>query len=310
MRPENIDNWSSDTNLKGLAMLLSINDKQVEVGIANIKANKKMIDERLNDDQMKSITNEFVALAGGAGVTLAALAVTGGVSTGIWGGLMTLGLMSTGGMMLGLAAIGGLGYGAYKGIKYFAGTSELEKSGIRLAALESALENNKRAVTYIIDDVNWLTKKTSELFAKLKENEELNNDIMNQIDNFMKVSSCVSDSGKLLNEDTNKDEYEINFAKIPSSLKKAKFDELIISAPNHENIQEYIMSFYEEKTVTNDNGNTKTVYERVNDISYEDAKKIVNILDSIGYYDTKSSVAAQASSLKKKGINFIKDLMG
>jgi hypothetical protein len=310
MRQDNLEKWSDDKDLMNIAKLLSINEKQIEVGVVKIQTDRKIIEERMEDSQIKEMTKEFVALAGGAGVTLAALAVTGGVSTGIWGGLLTLGFMSTGGMMLGLAAIGGLGYGAYRGIKYFSGTSELEKSGIRVAALQSAIENNKRATTYIIDDINALTTQISKIFNQLKDSAALNNELMEKLANYINYSKNIGKSGELLNEDSSKANYEIHIARIPQILPLAKFEELVNTNPNRVQIKEYVMSIYTPVKKENEDGDIKTVYERSEEISYDDAEKLDNILETIGFYDTKSSAMAQTSVLAKKGIDAIKGLLG
>ena len=107
VKKENIDNWKDDKVLIKCQELLNITDEQIEFGIKKIKSDEKILGERLTDNQIKEMSNELLAIAGGAGVTLAALTITGGVSTGIGGGLLALGALSTGGLMLGLAAIGG-----------------------------------------------------------------------------------------------------------------------------------------------------------------------------------------------------------
>ena len=264
----------------------------------------------MEDNQVKEITKEFAAVAAGAGVTLAALAVTGGVSTGIWGGLMTLGLASTGGMFLGLAAIGGLGYGAYKGIKYFSGTSELEKFGIRISALQSAIESNKAATTYIIDDVNWLTAKITVLFKKIAESEELNGELMEQIVSYLSFAENVGESGQLINESSDTANYEINISKLPKVLAIDRFDELVKSNPNYVQIKDYVLSVYIKNETKTQDGYTKTTYEREDEISYENASKLYNIFESIGYYDTKASAVAQGQAIAKKGFNALKNMIG
>lgn len=306
LRKENLDNWRSDAAICELKPLLDITDEQAETLITSIKTDIRIIDERLEDNQIKEIAKELSALAGGAGVTLAALAVTGGVSSGICGGLLTLGTMSTGGMLLGLAAIGGLGYGAYRGVKYFSGTSELEKSGIRIAALQSAMECSKAAVTYIVDDINQLTRQLTEITEKVKESDMLNDELIQQLIDLQCDFSTVSDAGSKCEEDIIKSEYEVNLASLPMNLAYGRFEELVKHSPNRTAIKEYILSIYKETTVSEKDSEgkevTKTIYKRDEELSYDDAKQIHNYLDLIGYYDTKSSAVAQA----KSGISSIK----
>lgn len=312
IRKENLENWQKDIFLCRILGLIGINEKQVNALAAGIKNEKRIVEERLEDKQIKELASEVVAVAGGAGVTLAALAVTGGISSGIWGGLITLGMMSTGGMILGLAAIGSAGYGVYKGIKYFSGTGELEKSGIRIAALQTAIENNKAAVTYIIEDINWLNDKIYNLTDKIKNLSEENKSIMDAIDELMQCTDyvkSVGEAGDLIEKSTEKNNYEINISSIPKKLSIGRYKELVNMNPNRDAINEYIFTIYKETTISND-GNAKTIYERDDDIPYDDADKVYRILSVIGYYDTKASAAAQSQAVLKKGVNTIKGIFG
>lgn len=310
LRENSVDNWENDKDLMLIASELSISKEQINVLVHKIKMDKKIISERLQDNQIKEATKEFTAIAAGAGVTLAALAVTGGVSTGIGGGLIALGSLSTGGLVLGLAAIGGLSYGAYKGIKYFSGTSELEKSGIRVNTLLNAIENNKRSTTYIIDDVNWLTNKMTQLLEKINQSSELDNDLMDQLMMYMDFSSNVGQAGEIVEANSSKAEYEINIAKLPKNLDIGKFNELVKLDKNRVQITELVMSIYTEGTKTDVAGTSKTVYERPDELEYEEAENLVNVLTQIGFFDTTRSVLAQGKSLSQKGLNVVRDFFG
>ena len=216
VKKENIDNWKDDKVLIKCKELLNVTDEQIEFGIKKIKSDEKILGERLTDNQIKEMSNELLAIAGGAGVTLAALTITGGVSTGIGGGLLALGALSTGGLMLGLAAIGGASYGVYKGIKYFAGTSELEKSGIRISALQACIENNKKSVTYIIDDINWLTNKMSQITKQIMEENDIDNEL-NQLLSLSELGSNLTASAQFIDSENEKNDYEINLTRIPKN---------------------------------------------------------------------------------------------
>lgn len=308
----NIDDWKNDRALLLLQELLEISNEQINVFIKSIKADERIVNERLEDNQIKEITKEITAVAGGAGVTLAALAVTGGVSSGIWGGLFTLGFMSTGGMLLGLATIGGLGYGAYKGIKYFSGTSELEKSGIRISALQNTIENNKRATTYIIEDINWLTNKIKELFEKIQFSDEMNKDLTNEIFQYLGFAESVGQTGELIEESTKKSSYEIHIAKLPLTLPVDRFNELVSQNPNKTEISKFIFELYKKKNISHNDDETvsKPVYQRDEEISYDDAEKAYNDFSIIGFFDTKTSAVAQGQALTKKGIKSVKNILG
>lgn len=308
VRKENIDNWKEDTLLRNLQDLLVVSDEQVEVGIRKIKDDERIVSERMEDSQIKQITNELVALAGGAGVTLAALAVTGGVSTGIWGGLLTLGLLPTGSMLLGLAAIGGVGYGAYKGIKYFSGTSEYEKSGIRIAALQGAIEMNKKATTYIIEDINALIEEINDITKELSEKNERGNKVK-ELKERLGLLEKTAASAESFNDDNKKNNYEIYLSKLPKVLPVERFRELNKLSAQKVKINEIIMSIYKENKTTDENGYVSTQYVREDELSYEDAEKTHFYLSMIGFYDTKASAMAQGQVMAQKGLNAIKSFI-
>lgn len=309
VKKENIDNWKDDKVLIKCQELLNITDEQIEFGIKKIKSDEKILGERLTDNQIKEMSNELLAIAGGAGVTLAALTITGGVSTGIGGGLLALGALSTGGLMLGLAAIGGASYGVYKGIKYFAGTSELEKSGIRISALQACIENNKKSVTYIIDDINWLTNKMSQITKQIMEENDIDNEL-NQLLSLSELGNNLTASAQFIDSENEKNDYEINLTRIPKKLPVAKIEELVKLNPNRVSINDFIYSLYEEREVTTDSGETKTEYVLPDEISYSQSRKLCNIFDSIGLYDTKSAAFAQGQAALKKGFGTLKNILG
>ena len=314
MKKGSMSEWKEDASLCQLKELLDIKDEQVEVFIRSIELDDKIINERLEDNQVKDLTNEIIAIAGGAGVTLAALAVTGGVSTGIWGGLFALGAMSSGGMLLGLAAIGGLSYGAYKGIKYFSGTSELEKSGIRITALQESIECNKRSVTYIIEDVNYLTRKVSDLFEKISVGEaNIDEELFAELSNYLNYAENVGKSGTLIEKNSQNDMYEVYIAKLPLDLAYNQFIELANNNVNGEVVKNYILGIYkkteiaipatsnenEENSSSVNNCSAKVVYRRPEELSYETAERAYVYFESIGLYETKEASVAHGKAILK-----------
>src|SRR5699024_9744779 len=134
---------------------LNMTDDQVKFTIRKIKAEKEILANRLTDNQIKDVVKELTAVASGAGISLGALAVTGAVTGwgGISGGMLALGLGS-GGAVFGAAAIASAGYGVYRGVKYFSGTSQLEQFGIRIKTLSDRISQLRIANTYIIEDIN------------------------------------------------------------------------------------------------------------------------------------------------------------
>ncbi|PTI31627.1 zinc ribbon domain-containing protein, partial [Mammaliicoccus vitulinus] len=125
----------------------------IEYTVRKLKSEQDTVEYGLSDDEMREVAKELAAIAGGAGVSLGALAITGavsGIGASVSSGLMALGFtLSTGGLFLGLAAVTTAGYGMYKGVKYFSGTNESEKYGIRIQTLNDRISQLRIANSYI-----------------------------------------------------------------------------------------------------------------------------------------------------------------
>ena len=164
MHSDELDEINKNEVLIRMLNRLNITDKQIKFTVRKIKAEKEILENRMTDNQIKDIAKELAAIAGGAGVSLGALAITGavsGVGASVSSGLMALGFsLSTGGLFLGLAAVTTAGYGMYKGVKYFSGTDESEKYGIRIQTLNDRITQLRIANSYIIEDINWLSNKS------------------------------------------------------------------------------------------------------------------------------------------------------
>ena len=304
--------WETDKDLAKIKELLGITDKAAEFGLENLNKSKELINNRLTDSQFKDVTKELGALAGGAGVAIGALAITGGGS--ITTGLITLAVASTGGMLLGLAVIGGVGYGAYKSIKYFSGTSELEKSGIRIEALRAALENNKATVAYIIEDINNLNNRIKSILDEMNESKNCDDEI-EELLNLNGFISNLSGSAMEISAEDQRNEYEINIAKLPIELPKSRYEQLVKNSVNVVEINKLVYEVYKEEKIEINNGpdvepTVNTIYKRDEELNYETADKLCKAFESIGMYDTKTSAAASASAAVNSAKSFVKGLFG
>lgn len=320
MNKNKLDNWKELDYIVEAMRVLDISEKQVDFIVLKIKSDERLISERLDDNQIGELTKELAAVASGAGVSLGALAVTGAVTgwgAGLSGGLLAISLGS-GGTLIGLAAIAGAGYSVYKGVKYFSGTSELEKSGIRISALTSKIEHLRAANSYIIDDINWLVMKIASFGHKLQESEELNNEIMDQMMLLIGQSQNVAESGSLIEQDQENTEYEYLIANLPKKLDIEKYNELISKDVNRELNDEFIKEVYlplsMEEIISEDeeDEDIQTLDGLfLNDAAgFEALRRVRQILENIGYFDTKASAAAQSKVVAKKAKAGLKSLFG
>lgn len=309
IRSENLEETREDEILLECKQLLNISDAHVDTLMKKIEGDKRIIEERLDNNQVKEVTEELTAVAASSGVVLGALLLTGGVGTGVWGGLMTLAMASTGGMAFGMVAIGGLGYGAYKGLKYFSGTTESEKYGVRLSTLETVIENNKRGLTYVIEDVNWILGKMSGLTEKMKKSDDQSDEIMDELMDLINKSCTISEAGKSVEMDNEKYKYEINICAIPQKLNYDQFEQLISSNYRAEEIKEKVLNAYvKEENVVDEK--IIVTYTRAEELEYAVASEVYEILKSIGMFNAAEAGQARLQSATKKGLSTMKSFLG
>ncbi|RIN64566.1 zinc-ribbon domain-containing protein [Staphylococcus simulans] len=306
MNSDKLDELKKDEVLMRNLNRLNISDKQINFTVRKIKTEKQILEKRLTDSQVKEAASELAAVASGAGVSLGALAVTGAISgsgVGLSAGIaaITGATVSSGGLVLGLAA----GYGAYKGIKYLAGTGEAEKFGIRIQALQEKIKQLRVANSYIIEDINWLSNKSTEFAKKLKESNELSDDLYKELEYYITQNQFLADTGSLIEDEEYESEYELLKTNIPETLDIGKYNELLVKEVNKVYVDEVIKDVY---IVAGDLDNQSEVEDAKlrEDINLEDLEKSYMILEQIGYFDTTASSIAQGKSLAKKGFSSIK----
>lgn len=274
---------------------LGLTDDQIKFFIRSVEQDKKIITERLNDSQAEAATKELTALAGGAGVTLAALAVTGGVSGGVSTGLLTLAFASTGGMLIGVGAIAGAGYLAYRGVKYLTVGKEMEKNQVRQELLQASIKKLKISTTILLEDVNWITNKLVDTLDEVDSLSNTNEVILTKI----KMLKQITASSQVVMEDQSQAQKELTIANLVNVLNIDKFNDLAVKNVNSVKYKEFVMNAYQEKTA--DDGKKQFVLRQ--DLDEEYLEKVRAILETIGYFDMKESAV---SGVK----NFGKNLFG
>lgn len=219
MHSDELDEIKKNEVLIRMLKRLNMTDDQIKFTVRKLKAEKEILENRLTDNQIKEVAKELAAIAGGAGVSLGALAITGavsGIGASVSSGLMALGFtLSTGGLFLGLAAVTTAGYGMYKGVKYFSGTNESEKYGIRIQTLNDRISQLRIANSYIMEDINWLSNKSIKFAEKLKESNELSNELYQELEFIITQNQSLADAGALIETEETFSEYELIFSSIP-----------------------------------------------------------------------------------------------
>ncbi|WP_192977702.1 zinc ribbon domain-containing protein [Mammaliicoccus vitulinus] len=309
MHSDELDEIKKNEVLIRMLKRLNMTDDQIKFTVRKLKAEKEILENRLTDNQIKEVAKELAAIAGGAGVSLGALAITGavsGIGASVSSGLMALGFtLSTGGLFLGLAAVTTAGYGMYKGVKYFSGTNESEKYGIRIQTLNDRISQLRIANSYIMEDINWLSNKSIKFAEKLKESNELSNELYQELEFIIIQNQSLADAGALIETEETFSEYELIFSSIPPTLNIGKYNELLNKNVNKVYADEIIKKAY---IVTGDLDIQSEISDAHlrEDIELDELKTVQNILDEIGYFDVKSASLAQGKSIAKKGFSSLK----
>lgn len=297
IRRNDPENWKQDEIFIKYQRMFNVSDAQIEFFVRRLIQDRKIIEEKIDDNTIKKAISEISAVGAAAGVSLAALTVTGGISTGIWGGLLTISMASTGGMALGLAAIGGLGYGAYKSVKYFSGTAESERYAIRSTMLQQKIKELQNSENYLIEDINWTTSKIADLVEK--KDQILEN--YDQLLNYIQMAQELDIGSRIMFEEEKKTRVNVYLSHLPEQLDINKYNELVKKTQYQTIYDEFVFSCYEE------NSDGEYILGDIQDEEY--LEKLEQILENIGYFDTAKSAVAKTNAIMKKGFGNLKGIL-
>lgn len=298
---DDIDEVEHNEVLGRMLKRLDIDNEKLKFIVRKIKTDHEILENKLDDNQIKDMGVELATVASSAGISIGALAVTRAVTSfgaSISGGMFAA-TLGTGGGILGAAALATAGIGVYKGIKYFSGTNQIEKYGIRMQVLNDHITSLRIANSYIIEDINWLSQKTVDFANKLQESNELSTELMKELEYIIVQNKSMADAGTLIFDEQNQSEYEMLMTSIPSTLNIGKYNELLTKNINKIHYDEVIMSAYTLEGDVDEQSELDQVPLR-DDITLENLKDVYLILDEIGYFNTKSAGIAQSKAIAKK----------
>lgn len=267
--------------------LFNVSDDEVELIIAALKLDFKMLSDDFSDDALTRGMKELGAKAGAVGVPLAAVYLSGSVvgmsAAGLTSGLATLGLggvlgfssMATG---IGVAVL--LGLGAYKGIKHLTGANELDKTKRRELMLNEVIKQTQATVSHLMEDINFITIKLNETILSHGIQDK-------KVKLLLQKVKLLTSAGNVLTQKGDATQSKCFKLKCPKELNHEKLQSLTREATKQQ-IYTVIMSFYEEKTVEREqSGETVTaqVLTLKQDISTLDMEKLAKVFEAIGYFN-------------------------
>ncbi|MEL3927206.1 hypothetical protein V1669_07340 [Aeromonas enteropelogenes] len=267
--------------------LFNVSDEEVELIIAALKLDFKMLSDDFSDDALTRGMKELGAKAGAVGVPLAAVYLSGSVvgmsAAGLTSGLATLGLggvlgfssMATG---IGVAVL--LGLGAYKGIKHLTGANELDKTKRRELMLNEVIKQTQTTVSYLMEDINFITIKLNETILSHGVQDE-------KVKLLLQKVKLLTSAGNVLTQKGDATQSKCFKLKCPKELNHEKLQSLTREATKQQ-IYTVIMSFYEEKTIEREQDGvavTAQVLMLKQNISTLDMEKLAKVFEAIGYFN-------------------------
>lgn len=293
-----ISNWKGNRIIVKLQREFKIKDEHVELIIEAIKNDEGILSMRKNDTEIKKSMKDLAAKAGAVGVPLAAIYFSGSVvgmsAAGITSGLATLGmggLLGFSGMFTGVGVVVLLGVGAYKGIKKVTGIGDLENNKQRELMLQAIIRNSQKSLDYLIEDVNEISRLFNEEITKGMESSK----------KIQKLSALLSMMSKGAKETTTKINYaesETVISRLPKKIDVTRLNELTIE-PTKQKIRGYIMSCYNEKEVSGENGENQIEHILNDKLSLKQFEQLYTIFESIGYTNITDAAVASAKGVAK-----------
>jgi hypothetical protein len=290
--------WTKDKFVVSLQKTLKVTDEQIAFFLEKLQSDEDIIAKRQDDNQIKKTLGNLASKATLIGIPAAALYLSGSV----WiysGGMM---LMTGAAGVLGPLALGvAAGYGAYKGIKYFTGLSEIENNGKREMMLQGIIRNSQKSLNYLIEDVNYIAQKLSDELTKGQTTGVLIQKLKTQL---VMLSSGAATMSKRVSDA----EREAIIAKLPRKLDKTRFEELT-SKPTEKKFQPIVYAGYIASETKWPDGKTGTEYALDLNLSLNRLEELHGVLDGVGYFNMKDAGLASAKGLAKNLFNKAKETL-
>ena len=289
--------YSSKTNktrefqfLEEYKDIFGVTKEDIDLAFTAVESDHKMLNEDLNDDQMKNIMKEVLTKAGSAGVPLAAIYISGSVvgmsAAGITSGLATLGLGL--GMTGGLVVVGLISILTYKGLKHLTGANELDKFKTKEFMLNEVIKQTQKTISMLIEDINYLIQKLNDLLINHSEDTEKIKKLVTLVAQYQKTIKAIDDKG------TNY-QNKVNRLTCPKILDISRLESMT-KEPTKRPLFDFIVSNYENKKVKIDDIE-KIEYILKSNIETAILEKMGKAFEALGYFDMSNIVKDKANNI-------------
>lgn len=270
--------------------IFELTDDEIDLAYQAVENDYKLLQKEIDDDTMKKTIKDMAAKATGVGVPLGAVYLSGsvvgmsvaGMTSGLaslgMGGLLGFSSMATG---IGVAVL--LGIGAYQGVKFLTSSNVVSKYATRAEMLRYILQQNQKAISQVIDDVNYVVSKLNALIIDVNADKAKIEALVKMVAQFQSALSSINNK----TTEVKNMEYKLY---CPKNLSISRLKDLT-KEPTKQSLYDYIIQNYEETTIQKDGKEAKE-YILKKDIPNEVLEKMVEIFQAIEYF---------------KGLNIAKD---
>lgn len=280
-KTNSLESWRDCSFIKNLAGSLEISDDKIELLVAVIKNDEDILKLRKTDSELEKSAKDLAAKAAAVGVPIAAVYFSGSViglsAAGITSGLATLGM--------GLGMVGGIGIAvlvgvsAYKAVKFFSSSGDVEACKQREMMIQNIIKNNQKTINYLVGDTNMISDKLFELIESSNADKE-------QIAKLKRLFAMLNRASSATTGGLIYGAKEQVIAKLPSTLSKAKFDRLT-EAPTKLKFRSFVYELYPEKKETKKKSDgtiyEETVYPIDDTLPNESYERVLKILKAVEY---------------------------
>ncbi len=166
-----------ERGMRRLADLLGVTDEQIALIERACDLDRKILRGELSDGQIVNIAKDLAAKAGGVGVPIAAIYLSGSVTglsaAGITSGLAALGLggaLGLSAMVTGIGAAVLTGVVAYKGLRRLLNLPGRDKSLRRELMLRDVLRIHQKAIANLAEDIANFAERLARLATDVETN--------------------------------------------------------------------------------------------------------------------------------------------
>ncbi|MWV61619.1 hypothetical protein DCO58_08590 [Helicobacter saguini] len=264
--------------------LFGVSDEQLRFICESLQNDYKLLNNDIEDSQMKQMMKDTAAKAAGIGVPLGAVYLSGSVAglsaAGMTSGLAALGMggiLGFSAMATGIGTVVLIGVVAYQGVKFLTSDNSLSKYKVRELMLHEILKQNQKTISQVIGDINYLVEKLNNVIIESNKKGEALSIKEAQIKKL--VSMMVQYQGALdaINGKNARLQSMEARLHVPKTLDESKLKKLTSEAMKAQ-YYDIVMQNYTE--ITNDD---KKEYALKTNLNAETLETLANILKVIGY---------------------------